>query len=735
MIKIDGLVEKIIYRNDENAWTVALVTTEDGSLTVTGNAIKIEIGKEYTFEGDFFVHKKFGEQFSFKNLNEHIPTSKDGIIKYLSSGLIPFIGRRMAETIYKKFGDETLLILDKEPEKLLQIHGIGAKKFEKISEYLKANKEASKVMYELYGYGISPSAAFKIYTLYANETLNVIRENPYRIADEIKGIGFKTADSIALKLGYKKDSKERIISALKWTINYAVNDGHTYLPKDVLIKKSSKLLEINEDLIEDQIINLQFSKYFYLEKINDQINCYKASMYKEENYVAGKLTKLSLQKFELKNNIENSIKEIEERKNIKLAENQKEAVKEALTGGLTVITGGPGTGKTTTLKTIIDLAEKENLKTVLAAPTGRAAKRMEEATLREASTIHKLLEITPNSDYFEIEEIDGDLIIVDECSMVDLFLISTLLRAVKDNSRLVLVGDKDQLPSVGAGNVLSDIINSKIINVVYLNKIFRQEEGSLIVKNAHLINSGKMPLIDNKSKDFFFIQSPNVNESLNTIVDLVKTRLPDFKNYDSLKDIQVLSPTKKGLTGVDNLNKVLQENLNPQNKKEEIKFMDTIFRPGDKVMQIKNNYNLQYKIETENYHEEGQGIFNGELGFIESVDADSDTMTIVFDDVKKIEYQRENFSELTLAYASTVHKSQGSEFPAVIIPLHSAPFMLMTRNIIYTGITRASRMVVLVGEIKYLKTMVENNHQNKRYSSLDRKLIETMEKRKIYGFI
>ena len=358
-------------------------------------------------------------------------------------------------------------------------------------------------------------------------------------------------------------------------------------------------------------------------------------MYKEENYVAGKLTKLSLQKFELKNNIENSIKEIEERKNIKLAENQKEAVKEALTGGLTVITGGPGTGKTTTLKTIIDLAEKENLKTVLAAPTGRAAKRMEEATLREASTIHKLLEITPNSDYFEIEEIDGDLIIVDECSMVDLFLMSTLLRAVKDNSRLVLVGDKDQLPSVGAGNVLSDIINSKIINVVYLNKIFRQEEGSLIVKNAHLINSGKIPLIDNKSKDFFFIQSPNVNESLNTIVDLVKTRLPDFKNYDSLKDIQVLSPTKKGLTGVDNLNKVLQENLNPQNKKEEIKFMDTIFRPGDKVMQIKNNYNLQYKIETENYHEEGQGIFNGELGFIESVDADSDTMTIVFDDVKK----------------------------------------------------------------------------------------------------
>lgn len=734
MLEIEVIVERIIFRNEENGWCVLRTISEDTDLVATGTGLTIKEGLRYKLTGNMIFHNKYGEQFKFEHFEEILPDTKSGVIAYLSSGLIPYIGEKTAKSIYDKFGMETFKILEESPERLKEVEGIGSVKFAKMMEALQETKEAKSVIMFFGKLNMTSNLAMRVYQVFKDDSEKIVRENPYILADEVKGIGFKTADDIAMSLGFKKNDPFRIKSGIKYTLSQANLEGHTYLPREILVKKSAKVLEVGEEQVEKEINSLAFDKYFYIERIGDVDSCYFTNYYRAENFVAGVLTKLASKKYEINLEIEKEIEEVEDRKGIHLATNQKKAVEEALQNGVTVITGGPGTGKTTTLTTIIDLCEKEGLKVSLAAPTGRAAKRMEEATKRPASTLHKLLEIKPGVSIQEMEELECDVLIIDECSMVDLFLMHNILKAIPENIRLVLVGDKDQLPSVGAGNVLKDIIESEIIHVVYLNEIFRQEEGSLIIENAHRINKGIRPILDNKSKDFFFIESPDPRKTLKTIVDLVKDRLPAFKNLDSIRDIQVLSPMKKGIVGVDNLNKTLQEALNPKSGGEITSF-GKVYRANDKVMQIKNNYNLEFSSESDIYHEEGMGVFNGELGMIEEIDSENREMWVVFDEIKRVEYPMENLSELTLAYASTIHKSQGSEFRAVIIPLHSAPIMLLSRNLLYTAITRASEMVVLVGDRKYLDIMVRNNHVMRRYTGLKDKIITTWEKRKIYGFI
>lgn len=726
MIEINGIVEKIIYRNEENGYTVAVFSSENESLTIVGNCIELKTSMEYELKGDFIHHKKYGEQFQIQEVSEILPQSEKGIIKYLSSGIIPFIGEKTAKKIVDSFKEETLKIIEENPERLLEIDGIGPQKFEKIKSALSENKDLREIMIFLNKYDLGTSLAMKIYKEYDAMAIDVIRENPYRLAEDIKGIGFKKADGIARSMGFKEDSQDRKRAALKYTLSMAALEGHSFLPKDVLIKRTKKLINSSDEDLESEIGKLSLDDRFFIEKTEDEVNCYYAPYLRAENYIAGKLNEIVNYKFDESMEISDYLKGIEEKQNFKFAKNQSLAVEEAVKNGMLIITGGPGTGKTTTLKAIIEIFELMEKKVLLAAPTGRAAKRMKQATSRDASTIHKLLEIGFSNDeninygYEEETLIECDVLIVDEVSMVDLMLMNTLLHSIKLGTRLILVGDKDQLPSVGAGNVLADLIESEKIKVVNLNEVFRQSEESMIIENAHLINSGKPPKITN-NREFFLINESDENVSLNTISELVSKRLPNYYGIES-KEIQVLSPMKKGVVGVANLNKTLQKTLNP--KGSEILVGENILRLGDKVMQTKNNYNLEFRIESDFYVEDGKGVFNGDIGYIVEVDEEDRSVVVLYDDVKKVKYEYSDIDDLMLAYACTIHKSQGSEFPIVIIPLHYAPYILLTRNLIYTAITRAKQAVVLVGEYKYLDIMIKNNRVSKRYSNLCKKLVD-----------
>ena len=726
MIKITGVVDKIIFRNDENGYTVAKFISDGDDLTIVGNCLELKTSMDYELSGDFTFHKKFGEQFEFLEIEKILPKSEEGIIKYLSSGIIPFIGEKTAKKIVDEFKEDTLKIIEEDTDKLLRIEGIGKGKLKKIKESLADGKELRDLMVFLNKYDLGTNLALKIYKEYENNSIDIITKNPYKLAEDIQGIGFKKADQIASMMGLDFNSSFRKQSALKYTLSSAAGEGHSFLPKDELIKKTKMLININEEELEPEILSLSIDDKFYIEKKNDEINCYYAPLLRAENYIAGKLKEASKITYSENIDVEKYLDEIENKQDIKFAKNQRLAVSESLNNACLIITGGPGTGKTTTLKAIIDVFEKLEKKIYLAAPTGRAAKRMKEATGRDASTIHKLLDLSFSDDerinygYEEESVLDCDILIVDEMSMVDLILMETLLRSIKRGTRLILVGDKDQLPSVGAGNVLSDLIESKRIKTVNLDEIFRQSDSSMIIKNAHLINKGQRPEFV-KDSDFFFITESNEAETLEIITDLVNRRLPGYYGF-SPKDIQVLSPMRRGVVGVNNLNKNLQKKLNPKNR--EIKVADTIFRLNDKVMQIKNNYNLEYKIENEFYKEEGEGVFNGDIGYIIEVDEEERELVVLYDDVKKVKYKYEDLDELTLSYASTIHKSQGSEFKVVVIPITYAPYILLTRNLIYTAITRAKELVVLVGEYRYLDIMIKNNRISKRYSNLCEKLRE-----------
>lgn len=643
--------------------------------------------------------------------------------------MIKGIGEKMANKIIDKFGVDTLEIIQNSPERLQEIDGIGRKKVAQIVESYEEDRELRKIILELAPFGITPNLCLKIYKKYNNRAMKLIKSNPYRLAEDIRGIGFKIADNLAQKIGIEKDSKDRISQGIIYVLKKALSEGHTFLPEKEVEKEAMKLLGVSMEKIDDCLLDLAYAQKIKLDKFNDELLVYLINYYLAENGVCKKLIELATFDFkkDKKIDVDKEIKDIEENDGIKLAKKQREAVTEALKNGVCVITGGPGTGKTTTINTIIKIFRRQKKEVVLAAPTGRAAKRMSETSNEEAKTIHRLLEMGYSTDddliFFknEDEPIKADVIIVDEASMIDILLMFNLVNAIKPGTRFIIVGDSDQLPSVGAGNVLRDIINSEVIKVIRLDEIFRQAQESMIIVNAHRINNGEAPYLNVKNKDFFFLNAATNEEIVNTIIGLVETRLPKFYKFDSLDDIQILSPMRKGDIGVQNMNIILQRYLNPPSeRKTEITLNKRVFRVGDKVMQIKNNYTKSWKNEEET--ESGEGIYNGDIGYIYYIDKNKKIIYVMFDSYRIVEYNFEELDELDHSFCTTIHKSQGSEFPAVVIPISWAPPMLLSRNLLYTAITRAKKLVVLVGDVRYLKQMIQNNKINARYSNLSFKL-------------
>ena len=729
MEKLQGMVSDIVFKNEENGYTIASLANENDEITIVGCMPTLSVGESIEIEGKWVNHKIYGSQFEVQSFMPVTPSSLEGIYVYLSSGMIHGIGEKMAKRIVDKFGVDTLDIIQNAPERLTEVEGIGMKKVKQIQESYEENRELRNIIIQLSPYGITPNYCLRIYKKYKDKSIEVINKNPYRLAEEVRGIGFRIADDIASKIGIDKYSPDRIMQGILFTLNQSLGSGHTYLPKGILIEQSVKILGVEPKFVENGIMDLAYNQKVHLENNNGEILVYLMMYYICENGVCKEIVKLS--QYETKDlniNIEEEIRIVEKEDEISLANNQILAVKEAINNGVTIITGGPGTGKTTTINTIIKIFENNDQKVVLCAPTGRAAKRMSETSNKEAKTIHRLLEMgfATDSDeltFFKDEEdpIDADVIILDEASMVDIILMYNLLKAVKLGTRLLLVGDSDQLPSVGAGNVLKDIIDSNVIKTVRLNEIFRQARESMIVVNAHKINNGEPLFLNVKNKDFFFIRKNTNEEILNEIIGLVSERLPKFYNFDKLKDIQVLTSMRKGDLGVNNLNIELQKYLNPPNKyKQEEEFAKRTFRVGDKVMQIRNNYTKKW--ETEDKSDSGEGIYNGDIGYIFHIDKDKKTVFVLFDKVKIASYKYDELDELDHSFCTTIHKSQGSEFPVVVIPIVWAPPMLLSRNLLYTAVTRAKKLVVLVGDVKYLEQMIKNNRINDRYSNLSCKL-------------
>ena len=731
---VEGIVKEIIYDNESNGYRICSVVVDDDETVFVGILAGVSPGENIKAVGEWKVHNIYGDQFAVDTFEKTMPKTEKAMERYLSSGVIKGIGPTIAKRIVKKFGEKTLEIIENQPELLAEIKGISLNKAQEIGETYQIQRELRNAILFLGEFGISPAYAIKIYKKYKEKTIDTVKTNPYKLADDIHGIGFKKADAIASTMGMRSDSEQRVMSGIKYVLMQATQNGDTYLPKDKLEQNTRSLLNVPKELIENALLELQMSKQIFQEQKEEGIRIYLTIYYNSELFVAKQLIEIANLEGE-EENIDKEIDEIEKSKEIKLADNQRQAVKESLNNGVLVITGGPGTGKTTTINAIIALLEERQLEILLAAPTGRAAKRMTETTNRQALTIHRLLEIsfigqensTQSFNRNEENPLEADVVIIDEVSMVDIMLMKSLVKALMPGTRLILVGDVDQLPSVGPGNVLSDIINSKEIKVVKLNEIFRQARESAIVMNAHRINSGEVPILNEKGKDFFFIRKGAQEDVIKTIVELTKTRLPKFAKCSSIKDIQILTPMRKSPLGVHSLNKELQEELNPPSKhKKEKEFRDTLFREGDKVMQIKNNYNIAWKILNKyNYPlDEGVGIFNGDTGIITEINNRLEKITIKFDDNKEVEYDYTNLEELELAYAITIHKSQGSEYPLVILPIHSGPPMLLSRNLLYTAVTRAKKYVVVVGLEDTIKRMIDNKREINRYSSLKDRIQE-----------
>ncbi len=727
MLEVIGIVEDILFQNDENGYIVAKMDSANEIITIVGVVPYITEGQKLKLNGQWVVHQQFGQQFKIDAFEEVLPDSIIGIEKYLSSGIISGIGPVTAKKIVERFGEKTLEILDNDIDKLAEIEGIGEKKIRVIYESYSKQREVKNIMIFLQTYGISANQCVKIYKRYGNNSISVVKENPYILTENISGIGFKTADKIARSLGIEKDSPFRIQSGISYVINDFCLLGNTYIPLVKLFQQAREVLQVSIEAIEKNIYQSALDQKIKIETIEEEDCVFTLPYYYSEIGVTKKIVSIAFGEFQnIKLDIEDEIKKFETENDIKFAVSQKEAIKGSLTNGFEIITGGPGTGKTTIIKCIIQIFENAGKSVFMAAPTGRAAKRMTEATGREAKTIHRLLELGFNDEdemsFVRDDEtpLECDVLIVDEASMIDISLMNNLLKTVGLGTRLIIVGDMDQLPSVGPGNVLRDMIESEELNVFRLTDIFRQAEESMIIVNAHKINNGEMPLLNAKNKDFYCIKEEDQNRTLETILDLVNTRLPKFNNgWDKKKHIQVLSPMRKGTLGVVNLNKNLQGILNPINKdKKEKEFRDLIFRVGDRVMQTKNNYSLKWDRISGEGEKEGLGVFNGDIGFIESIDDEDNTMSVVFDDERKVIYENLFLDELDLAYATTIHKSQGSEFPVVILPAFMGPPLLMNRNLLYTGITRAKEMVVLVGAIRAVNYMVNNNKSFERYSAL-----------------
>ena len=729
-IVIEGIIDDIIYQNEDNGYTVCTIEYEGDELSCVGPMPGIHPGEEVRLIGSWTTHHIYGKQLKVEMFEKSIPKTVQGIERYLASGAIKGIGPKTAKKIVKHFGLETFKIIEHEPTVLAQIQGISEKKALEISEVFHAQHELRMAMMALQEYGITPTYAIKIYKKYKDKTIEVIKRNPYRLAEDVFGIGFKKADEIASQIGIAKEDPNRVKTGILFTLNVYAGNGHTYMPRDLLVRESMELLGVAEELIENGIIEMSLTKQIIMRNYEGTTSVFIKHFFDSEQNIARKLVDLTaLYEKEMSLDFDKEIAQTEKDLGIELVEEQRDAVRHVLTHGVTVITGGPGTGKTTTINAILHMLEKAKEDVLLAAPTGRAAKRMSEATGGEAQTIHRLLEIerldeeSRRQSFNRDEEnpLEGDVIIIDEMFMVDVKLMNSLLNAIMVGQRIVLLGDADQLPSVGAGNVLKDIIKSERIPVVRLTQIFRQASKSAIVRNAHKINKGEYPVTNEPDTDFFFMNRSVQEEVKGTLIELITTRLPKYQKFDSVKDIQVLVPMRKGVLGVNELNKALQEALNPPNfNKPEREYRGTIFRIGDKVMQIKNNYNTPWKIYAKSNLplEEGVGVFNGDCGRITQVDLQKETVTVTFDDQKTVEYEFAQLDELELAYAVTIHKSQGSEYPAVIIPVHSGPPMLLSRNLLYTAVTRAKKMVVVVGLRDTMHRMVDNNREVERYSSL-----------------
>ena len=723
-MEIQGVVEEIIFKNEENGYTIASVEHDYEILIVVGYMPIVKEGEMMRFVGEPTFHKTYGEQFKVSSCEVIEPTEVKSIIKYLGSGIIKGVGPSLAERIVEKFGEDTLDIIRFNPNKLLDIQGIGKSKLDQIVKSYAETRAMSDIVMFLQKYDISLAYATKIYNNFKEKTIEKVTENPYILAEEIKGIGFKMADDIAKKMGVDSDSPYRIYSGIKHVMTLITQQGHTYAYEEELVKEASDTLRVSKEAIEQEMTELIIKGELHRTMFDEANVIYLTPYYNAELNVCKKISKLNYSQVEMLGvDPHKEIESCEKSGSITLADQQKEAISQAIQQGVMVITGGPGTGKTTIINSIIEIFERQNLKVLLAAPTGRAAKRMSEATGNEAKTIHRLLEYQfSDAGYLAFNKdkdnpLVADIIIIDEASMLDILLMNSFLDAVSFGTRLIFVGDVDQLPAVGAGNVLSDLINSGFIKTVFLTEIFRQASESMIVTNAHLINTGGMPKVNEKDKDFFFIKAKSANQVIDTIVGLCKERLPNFYKFDSVKDIQVLAPMRNSPTGVINLNQCLQHALNPPSKaKAEKSYGDTIFRAGDKVMQIKNNYNIEWK---GRYNfEKGKGVFNGDIGFVQEVNLNSKSLTVLFDDDREVIYEFGGLDELVLSYAVTVHKSQGSEFPVVVMPMFSIPPMLRNKNILYTAITRAKSLVVLVGTEIQLKSMIENISHVKRNSGL-----------------
>ena len=736
METIKGYVEHIVYRNEDNGYTVFNLNNDDGDLTCVGKFHFIEEGELLELTGEYTMHKLYGTQLQVESSKVCAPEDLVSIERYLGSGAIKGIGTALAGKIVKKFKEDTFRIIEEEPERLAEIKGISERKAREIALQVEEKKEMREAMIYLQKYGISIALAAKIYQHYGQNVYRVIEENPYQIADHVAGVGFKTADEIAQKVGIHTDSDFRIRSGIFYTLLQSVGEGHIYLKQETLLYRAGELLGVQIEHVEKYLMDLAMEKKIVLKNEADGVRVYASHYYYMELNTARMLHDLNVHEEIADVVLLHRLHEIEKNTGMVLDEMQKKAVMEAARHGIMVLTGGPGTGKTTTINAMIHFFESEGMDIFLAAPTGRAAKRMTETTGCEAQTIHRLLEVNGNpeeegpSGFTKNEEnpLEADVIIIDEMSMVDLPLMYALLGAIVPGTRLVLVGDRNQLPSVGPGSVLKDIIDSDCFPVVMLSKIFRQAEESDIVVNAHKINRGEAVVLDNKSRDFFFLKRQDPNMIISNAITLVQQKMPKYVNARPY-DIQVLTPMRKGLLGVERLNRILQEYLNPPAKdKKEKEYGDRLFREGDKVMQIKNNYQLEWEVMTRYGMtvDKGFGIFNGDMGIISEINTYEETVTVEFDEKRKVKYPFTLLDELELAYAITIHKAQGSEYPAVVIPLLQGPRQLYNRNLLYTAVTRAKKCVTLVGSDTVFQEMIRNTQEQDRNTSLAERIRELL---------
>ena len=733
---LSGVVENIIYQNGMNGYTVFELRPEtDGDdefeeLTCVATIPELNPGEQLRLSGSYTMHALYGRQFQVTYYEKTMPVTTDGMAKYLGSGIIKGVGEKLAQRIVAQFGEDTFVVLENSPELLARVRGITMEKALSIGvRFAETFAQRSTVMF-LQNLGISPVYAQKIYKRYKNNAIDTIKNNPYVLADEIIGIGFKLADQIAARLGVDKAAPARIKAGVKYTLMQATGQGHVYLPKALLLQTAGEILDVPQALVDDHLTAMQFEHSIWQEKRDDDAIVYLNMYYYAESYVAKKLLALTQNVLDKSAQVDKEMKKLEAEQGIDLAENQKTAARAAMESGVLVITGGPGTGKTTTINTIIRLLQSSGCEIELAAPTGRAAKRMTEATGMQAKTIHRLLGATFNGDenarsmgfeHGEGSELESDVIIIDESSMIDIMLMNHLLKAIPTGARLILVGDVDQLPSVGAGNVLKDIIASSAVRVVRLTEIFRQAQQSAIVMNAHRINKGERPLLNEKESDFFFVKRTNLDDAVHAIVDLVTKRLPSYAGAKGSHDIQVLTPTRKTPLGVAGLNGVLQAALNPPHpSRAEREQRGMVFREGDKVMQIKNNYNMAWYVK-DSYGktvDEGLGVFNGDEGIVARINDVGQWVDVLYDDERLVRYDYTQLDELELSYAVTIHKSQGSEYKVVVIPIFNGPPMLLSRNLLYTAVTRAKELAVIVGMPETLFRMVENDREVNRYSTL-----------------